>query len=628
MIQTDVARRGRARFRELVTSHLWSAKTHLGLAGGCLVGVTVMELLVPWPLKIIFDYILLQKPMPPALSFLGELYQAWPLMLLIGLAASTAVIAVISGTLSYGQAFVTSRIGHHLVHAIRQALFSHVQGLSLSFHSRARSGELLTKLAGDTKTLRNAFTDNPLSVSGHMLTFLGMFVVMFIINWELSLIILATMPVLVSVLFILSRKILTSTRAQRKQEGHLTSRLNEVLSSIALVQAFGRERFEQERFEQESAGNLETGLRTARTTAAVRRVVTIIEAVGTASTVCFGAWQVLKAQMTPGDLLIFVSYVKNLYGPVKDLSKLSARFSQAMVSAHRLADLLGIEPEIQDRPDAIKMGHLRGAIRFEHVSFGYQERCQVLHDLSFQIAPGQRIAVVGPSGSGKSTVVSLLLRLYQPSAGCILLDGTNLADYERESLRRAIGTVLQDTLLFDASIAENLSYGNSEATRQQIMAAAQEANAHQFIMQLPEGYETMVGARGNTLSGGQRQRICLARALVKQPSMLILDEPTASVDAESARYIREAIARVESDRTMIVITHHFLDMELFDHILVLDQGHLIEQGTHGQLLARQGLYWTLYAQPSMHSTVSPGHPTLASDASNLPEPERDHEISC
>ena len=306
----------------------------------------------------------------------------------------------------------------------------------------------------------------------------------------------------------------------------------------------------------------------------------------------------LKARMTPGDLLIFVSYMKNLYGPIKDLSKLSAQFSQAMVSARRIADLLGNVPEILDRPDAVKADHLQGAIRLEHVSFSYLEGCPVLHDLSFQISPGQRVALVGPSGAGKSTLVSLLLRLYQPSHGTIFLDHRSLADYERASLRHNIGVVLQDTLLFKASIADNIAYGIEQATREQIIEAAQEANAHEFILSLPNGYETVIGERGSTLSGGQRQRICLARALVKQPAILILDEPTASLDHRSATYVRETIARIQADRTTIVITHHLVGMELFDHIFVLDQGRLVQQGTHQELLESQGLYSSLYAQQS------------------------------
>jgi ATP-binding cassette, subfamily B, bacterial len=598
MTQSRTSRHGNARFRAIIVSHLRSAKPHLVLAAGCLLGVTVMQLVAPWPLKLIFDYILLEKPVPSSLAILDRLQQTRPLSLLAALAGSIAVIAVMIGALSYAQSFVTSKIGHRLVFTIRQRLFAHVQGLSLSFHSQTRSGELLTKLAGDSQTLKNAFTDIPLALSGHVLTFVGMFTVMFLINWRLSLIILATMPILASGIFILNRKILSATRAQREQESRIASRLNEVLSSMPVVQTFGRERFEQGRFEKVSAQHLHTGLQTARMTAAVSRMVSMIGAAGTAATVFFGAWQVLKARMTPGDLLIFVSYIKNLYGPIKDISKLSAQFSQAMVSAQRIADLLGIDPEIQDVPGAVKASHLRGDIRFERVSFGYLEGCPVLHDLSFQIPPGRRIALVGTSGAGKSTVISLLLRLYQPSNGTIRLDQRNLADYERESLRREIGVVLQDTLLFRASIADNIAYGAEQATREQIIEAAREANAHEFIMELPERYDTVVGERGSTLSGGQRQRICLARALVKQPSILILDEPTASLDHRSAAYIRETITRVRADRTTLVITHHLVGMELFDHILVLEQGRLAEQGTHGELLEQRGLYAGLFSQRS------------------------------
>ncbi|MBX3305115.1 MAG: ABC transporter ATP-binding protein [Nitrospira sp.] len=600
MRQTEITRRGQARFRTIIASHLRSAWPHLALATGCLLGVTLMQLMAPWPLKLIFDYILLQKSLPPSLTFLDPFIQSWPLALLGSLAASIAVIAAMNGALSYAQSFVTSKIGHRLVFTIRQHLFAHVQRLSLSFHSQTRSGELLTKLAGDTQTLKNAFTDIPLAVSGHILTFIGMFVVMFALNWELSLIILATMPILVTALFILNRNILATTRDQRERDSHMTSRLNEWLSSISVVQTFGRERVEQDRFNQESTKHLHTGLRTARTTAAVARVVSIIGAISTAVTVFLGAWQVLKARITPGDLLVFVSYMKNIYGPIKDMSKLSSQFSQAMVSAQRIADLLGNEPDIQDRPDAVKVNHLIGDIRLEHISFSYLEGCPVLRDLTLQIAPGQRVAFVGPSGAGKSTLVSLLLRLYQPSQGTILLDDRNLADYERESLRHSIGVVLQDTLLFQASIADNIAYGVEQATREQIVKAAQEANAHEFIAELPDGYDTIVGERGGTLSGGQRQRICLARALVKQPSILMLDEPTASLDHRSATYVRETITRIQADRTTIVITHHLVGMDLFDRIFVLDQGRLVEQGTHRELLSQHGLYAGLYVQQSDH----------------------------
>lgn len=605
-------RQGRARLRQIILTHLSRSKGRLCVAAGCLLGVTLMQLLAPWPLKIIFDYILLNKPVPPSLSMLEGLIHASPFAALVGLACSIAVIALVSGSLSYGQIFTMSKLGHQLVYILRRELFSHIQRLSLSFHSRTRSGEILSKLAWDTSNLKNAFTELPLSISAHLLTFLGMFAVMFIMNWELSLVILATLPALGIALFSLNRKILHTVRDQRKQEGKMTSRFNEVLSSIPLVQAFGREGYEEGRFETESAQNLRAGIQTARMTAAVTKVVAVVSAIGTAATVLFGAWQVVKARMTPGDLLIFVAYVKNLYGPVKDLSKLSEQLSRALVSANRVAELLGIEPDIQDRRGAITARHLHGDIAFENVSFGYDKSRRVIHQVSFHILPGQKVALVGASGAGKSTIVSLLLRLYESEQGRIAIDGVDLAGYQRESLRQEIGIVLQDALLFGASVAENISYGKPDATLGEIEEAAKLAHAHDFIVSLSEGYDTIIGERGSTLSGGQRQRLCLARAIIKRPSILVLDEPTSAVDAISASLIRDAVARAQQGKTTIVIAHQFLAMDQFDQILVLDHGSLVEQGTHAELLARKGHYADLVAHQMSEGRWDDGERTPTS----------------
>ena len=588
-------RQGCARLRQIILTHLSRSKGRLCVAAGCLLGVTLMQLLAPWPLKIIFDYILLSKPVPPSLSAIEGLIHATPLTALAALACSIALIALVSGSLSYGQIFTMSKLGHQLVYVLRRDLFSHIQRLSLSFHSRSRSGEMLSKLAWDTSNLKNAFTELPLTISAHVVTILGMFAVMFVMNWELSIIILATLPALGVALFLLNRKILRTVREQRKQEGRMTSRFNEVLSSIALVQAFGRESYEEDRFEAESSQNLRAGIQTARTTAAVTKVVAVVGAIGTSATVLFGAWQVLKARMTPGDLLIFVAYVKNLYGPVKDLSKLSEQCTRALVSANRVSEMLGIEPVVQDRPEAREAHDLHGDVVFENVSFGYHKDSRVIHRVSFHIRPGRRMALVGASGAGKSTIAGLLLRLYEPDQGRIAIDGVDLADYRRESLRQEIGIVLQDTLLFGASVAENISYGKRDATSAEIEEAARQAHAHDFIVSLPEGYDTIIGERGSTLSGGQRQRLCLARAIIKRPSILVLDEPTSAVDAISASLIRDAIARIQRGKTTIVIAHQLLAMDQFDQILVLDHGALVEQGAHAELLARKGHYAALVA---------------------------------
>jgi ABC-type multidrug transport system fused ATPase/permease subunit len=567
----------------------------LCIAGLCLVGVTLCELLAPWPLKLILDYILLGKPVPPSLSLLDGLIHAGPLTALIALSGAIAVIALVGGSLSYGQSFSTSKLGYEFVDVLRRELFSHVQRLSLSFHTGTSSGEILTKLAGDTKVLRNAFTELPLTVSSHVLTFVGMLFIMLVMSWELTLIILLTLPPLAVAIVSLNRKIHGTVRHQRKLEGKMTSRFNEVLSSISLIQAFGRESYEEDRFETESVQNLQSGIQTSRTTAAVSKVVALVSAIGTAATVFFGAWQVLKARMTPGDLLIFVAYVKGLYKPVKDVSKLSARFSQAWVSAERVGELLSVQPDIQDHRAAIKADNLRGDIVFEHVSFGYQKDNIVIHDVAFHVRPGQKVALVGASGAGKSTIVSLLLRLYDPESGRICIDGVDLSGYQRESLRQEIGIVLQDTLLFTASVAENISYGKPDATLEEIEEAAKLAHAHDFILSLPEAYESIIGGRGSTLSGGQRQRVCLARAIIKQPSILILDEPTSAVDPASAVLIRDTVARIQAGKTTIVIAHQFIAMDQFDQILVLENGRLVEQGTHRQLVARKGHYYALLA---------------------------------
>jgi ABC-type multidrug transport system fused ATPase/permease subunit len=584
---------GSLRFRRILKAQMGRMKGSLCLAGVCLLGVTLTELLAPWPLKLIFDYILLAKPLPASFSFLHDIVQAGPAVSLTIISLFIAAIAALNGSCSYGQIYVTSKVGHWLVYTIRRELFSHLQQLSLSFHNRAQSGELLTKLAGDTTTLREVFTDWTLTTAAHVLTVLGMFIIMFMLNWRLSLLVAGTFPILLLVLYVLNRKIKKSVRTQRKQEGKIAARINEVLSSIALVQAFGRMEYEEDRFETESSRHLAAGIQTARARAAVTKTVALISALGTTGTVLFGAWQVLDGVMTPGDLLIFVAYLKGLYKPVRDLANLSAKFSRAMVSVERISELLSYEPEIRDIPHAIRASRLAGDIRFENVSFGYDKDQKVLQQVSFHIHPGQRVALVGVSGAGKSTVVSLLLRLYDLQEGLIRIDDVLLTRYNRESLRREIGIVLQDTVLFGASIRENISYGKPEATSQEVEEAARLAHIHDFILTLPNGYESLIGERGCTLSGGQRQRICLARALIKQPSILIMDEPTAALDTISASLIRDIIARVQKGKTTIVISHQFVAMDQFDQILVLDHGSLVEQGTHRQLLAGRGHYYDL-----------------------------------
>ncbi|NMM05189.1 ABC transporter ATP-binding protein [Polaromonas sp.] len=580
---------GSSRFRRIVLADLRARKWSIAFAFLSLLGATAMELLSPWPIKIVIDYILLAKPLPSSLDWLQPLFASGTTVALVVVSCSIAVIALLSGGFAYLQTYLSAKVGYEMVYTLRRELFSHLQQLSLSFHNRSRSGELLNKVASDTNLIRDVFADWAIHFTAQLLMLAGVLVIMLAMNWRLALVVLATLPLLFTVLYFLNRKIRLSARSQRKQEGMVISRLNEVLSSIALVQAFGRENFEHERFSAESAQSLESGLINARSAAAVSKAIGLATALGTAGTVLVGAWLALKGQITPGDLLVFVAYVNNLYRPIKDLGKIWAKFSRARVSAERVSEVFAIEPDILDFPDAIKANDLKGEIVLEHVTFGYENAAPILDDVSLHIRAGERVALIGASGAGKSTLVSLLLRLYEPQAGAIRIDGRNLAAYTRESLRREIGIVLQDTILFGASIRENIAYGKPDATLEEVEQAARAAHADTFISQLTDGYDALVGERGCLLSGGQRQRICLARALIKRPSILILDEPTSAVDPESAAAIDRALNEMHAGKTQLVIGHQFSTFAKFDRVLTLKSGKLIEIDMQDQLMATRTL---------------------------------------
>jgi len=586
--------RRRTRFRQIFLTHLRQVKGRLLLAALCTVGVTAAELLKPWPLKVILDHGILDKPLPPALRFLQGVVASGRVTLLVEASGSIVLIALGAGLLSYFQIFITSSVGYETVYALRRELFAHLQRLSLSFHNRARSGDLLTRIAGDTNTLKDLFADSLLKFSAQFLTIVGMFAVMIAVNWQVGLIALGTMPFLCFSLFHLYRRTKASVKTQKKQESLVASRMSEVLSAIPLVQAFAREDLEVERFDAATAETLRESIRVARLEAAATRSSELITALGTAAAVLFGALQVLRGRMLPGELVLVVSYLTNVYKPIKTLAKLSTDFSKAMASADRISDVLEIEPEIQDRPDAIEVEHLKGEIVFRDVSFDYGDGKDVLRQVSFGVSPGQRLALVGVSGAGKSTVVSLILRLYEPLEGTILIDGVDIRRYRRESLRRQIGLVLQESILFGATIRENIAYGRPDATLAEIEAAARAANADDFIRELDDGYDTLIGERGATLSGGQRQRIAIARALIRAAPILILDEPMTGLDVESEDKVRQALNRLMAGRTCVMITHDLQSIADADQVLLLEEGRIIGRGTHAELVASSTRYRRLY----------------------------------
>ena len=582
------------RFRHLFLANLREVKGRLLFAALCTLGATAAELLKPWPLKIILDHVILDKPVPRALRALQGLLPAGKVPLLLEAAAGIVVIALLGGLFSYFQIFITSSIGYRMVYALRRELFTHLQTLSLAFHTRARSGDLLTKIAGDTNTLKDVFADSILKFTSYVLTVAGMLAILAAIDWKIGFIALATLPFLGYSLLHLYRKTKLSVKTQKRQEGKVASRMSEVLQAVPLVQAFARERYEAEQFDAVTQETVRESIRVARLEAAATRSSEIITALGTAAAVLFGAFQVLKGRMLPGDLVLVVGYLTNMYKPIRQLAKLSTDFSKAMASAERISEILDIEPEIVDLPDALPAKGLRGEIVFRDVSFDYGDGRDVLRNVSFAVAPGQRLALVGVSGAGKSTIVSLILRLYEPQRGAILIDGRDIRQYRRASLRRHIGLVLQQSILFGATIRENIAYGKPRATSQEIEAAARAANADEFIRELEHGYDTVIGERGATLSGGQRQRIAIARALIRDAPILILDEPMTGLDGESEGKVREALDRLTAGKTSVIVTHDLQSVADADQVLVLDGGSVVDRGTHAELVERSGRYRELY----------------------------------
>jgi len=582
------------RFRHLFLANLREVRGRLLFAALCTLGATAAELLKPWPLKIILDHVILDKPVPRALRALQGLFPAGKVPLLLEAAAGIVVIALLGGLFSYFQIFITSSIGYRMVYALRRELFTHLQTLSLGFHTHARSGDLLTKIAGDTNTLKDVFADSILKFTSYVLTVAGMLAILAAIDWKIGFIALATLPFLGYSLLHLYRKTKLSVKTQKRQEGKVASRMSEVLQAVPLVQAFARERYEAEQFDAVTQETVRESIRVARLEAAATRSSEIITALGTAAAVLFGAFQVLQGRMLPGDLVLVVGYLTSMYKPIRQLAKLSTDFSKAMASAERISEILDIEPEIVDRPDALPAKGLRGEIVFRDVSFDYGDGRDVLRNVSFAVAPGQRLALVGVSGAGESTIVSLILRLYEAQQGAILIDGRDIRQYRRASLRRHIGLVLQQSILFGATIRENIAYGKPRATSQEIEAAARAANADEFIRELEHGYDTVIGERGATLSGGQRQRIAIARALIRDAPILILDEPMTGLDGESEGKVREALDRLTAGKTSVIVTHDLQSVADADQVLVLDGGSVVDRGTHAELVERSGRYRELY----------------------------------
>ena len=509
--------------------------------------------------------------------------------------AAVLLIAVVGAASAYTEKYLTTSVAQWVAHDLRRMMYQRIQRLSLAEHGESRTGDLLTRVTGDIDAIQDFITTALLGIIINLLTLGGMLGVMFYINWRFTLIALSVAPVLFLVVYFYSKRIKTASRLVKKKESELLSGVAEVLTSIAVVQAFAREDYEDRRFDWESRQNVAAGLKARSVKARLSPMVDIIVAVGTCLVLGYGARLVLAGQLTTGELIVFLLYLGKTYKPMRDLSKMTNTVSKAAVSFERIQELLEFESRVADLPGAQQAPKCRGEIEFDHVSFSYDEVTPVLKDVSFRIEPGQVAAIVGPSGTGKTTIAGLIPRFFDPQSGRVTIDGTDVRQFTLKSLRDQVSFVLQDTLLFRGTIWENIAYGRPDAEIEDTVRAAQLANAHEFIVNMPLSYATMVGERGVTLSGGQRQRIAIARAIVRNAPILILDEPTSGLDAASQQAVSRALDHLMQGRTTLVIAHHLATIRHADIIFVVKDSEIVERGTHEALLALGGVYAELHA---------------------------------
>src|SRR2546421_3841367 len=492
----------------------------LTLAFIAVIGESVTDLLEPWPLKIVFDHVFGSKQMPDWLASSVSCLGTDKFSILNFAVLAVIIIAIFGALSSYLEKYLTTSVGQWVMHDLRRVLYSHIQKLSLSYHDQKRTGDLISTVTSDIDAVQGLISQVLLGLLVNMLTLAGMALVMLYLNWQFTLIALLVAPGLFLVVYHYTHRIKKASRAVRRQEGEVVSVLEEVLSSIRVVKAFAREDYEQKRFEQESRQSVEKALQARSIKAKLPPIVEIIVACGTCLVLWYGARLVLAGGLTSGELLVFLLYLGKMYKPMRELSKMTDTISKAAVGWERIRAVLENEMQVRDLPGAKPAPRFKGRIEFDRVNFSYNETQTVLKELDLKIEPGQLAALVGPTGAGKTTIVSLLPRFYDVTSGEIRIDGEDIRRYKIKSLRQQISFVLQETMLFRAPVWQNIAYGKPEATREEIVRAAQLPNAEEFIVRMPEGYDTMVGERGVTLSGGQRQRITIARAIIRDAPIL------------------------------------------------------------------------------------------------------------
>lgn len=556
---------------------------------------SALTVLRPWPLKIVIDRVLSHHT--SRVPFIGHWVNgihASPMAILYTACAATLLIAIGTGALTYCYTRLLGNIGQRFVFALRRDLFAHMQRLSLRFHDRQRTGDLITRLTSDVQAIRDVVSGGSILFFTNASLLAGMLGMMFWLNWQFALASLSVAPLLFWSVFRYTSRVKAAARVARTSEGLLASVAQETLASIRIVQGLAQEDQQSERFQTQNTTSLNAYLESVRYQAAVAPLVDVFAAAGLAIVMWFGATRVLAHQLTTGDVVVFFAYVTNLYAPIKALSRLWYSLNRATIGIERIGEVMELAYDVTDRADARPVEKLTGQIEFRDVSFAYDQSRGVLSRIRLDIAAGERLAIVGPTGAGKSTLASLIPRLYDPTGGAVLMDGHDLRTFKVQSLRDQVSMVLQDALLFSGSVRDNIAFGKPDATMEEIIAAARTANADEFIDRLPLGYETAVSERGTTLSGGQKQRIAIARAILRDAPILILDEPTTGLDAASERLVVDALERAAEGRTTITIAHRLTTLRFADRIIVLEGGSILEDGTHLELIRRGGRYASFF----------------------------------